>query len=133
MGIVLLPIYALAALVWIATLIVLARDFIKNQDFSYWGILLGFLLPVLIYLIVLLGIANKPSVHALNLLFTLPFSHVVIPGILGILFLAAASEMKIFRNIGYGLCFTALISPFILFGNDEFTKPDTFIDIRLTH
>jgi len=117
MGIVLLPIYLIAGLVWLISILFFARQHSKNRMFSYWSIPLGILIIAIIYGAFLIHLSGFESVNKLEHLMVLPVIHTIIPGLFGFGGLLISKDHRIANLIGYAISISCILSPipFILF------------------
>jgi hypothetical protein len=131
MGIVLFPIFLIAFAVWVLNVLFFIIQLSKGNMASYWSVPIGGVVAVLSYVIVILFWSKQSHIWALTPLFTLPFSHVILPGLLGLGGIHLPKENKFLNAIGFALSISAILSPIVLLLFGSLTQADTFIDIKI--
>jgi hypothetical protein len=133
MGIVLIPYFFLAFIVWALCLIFFIIRTSKGHMASKWSIPLSFLIFAVIYALVLISWSGQKEIWALTPFFTLPFTNIILPGLLGLGAIFIPKEKRILNIIGFAICLSALISPILFIAFEGLTQANTFLDLTLTY
>lgn len=133
MGIVLLPVFLIALVIWILCLIFCIRRIFQGNLASSWSYALAIVIGISIYSLVLLYWSFKKEIWVLAPYFTLPFTNIILPGAIGIGGVFVPKKYKIWNIIGFGFCMSALIAPVFLIVLDDLINYETFLNVNITY
>lgn len=132
MGIVLIPVYLIAGIVWVISILFFTQQYSKDRMLSYWSFPLGILIMAIIYGAFLTYLSCSESVNNLEHLLALPLIHIIIPGLFGFGGLLISKDYPKANLLGYAFSISCILSPipFILF--PSLFSPETFILVEIS-
>ncbi len=133
MGIVLLPVYLLAFLVWVFALIFFLLRTSDGHMAKWWSIPIGILISLFLYVLLLYSWSLQDEVWGLQSYFSIPMIHIVFPGLVGLAGIYIPKHRVFWNVIGFSFCFAAIIPPFVYLFAPYLLDADTFVNIRLTY